>query len=43
MFVIIYLWRGERHRYGNFDSIKAANADLRLLRDRHFNCWIEEI
>lgn len=41
--VIIYLWHGERHRFGDYTSYKQAAVDLIDIRNRGFVAWIESI
>lgn len=41
--VIIYLWRGERHRFGLYSTFDKAATDLKYVRERGFVAWIEGV
>ena len=42
-FVIIYLWRGERHRGLTYPTRARAEADLRDYRANGWQAWIEVV
>lgn len=42
-YVIIYLWRGERHRGPVFPTLSQAQAAVVEYRIKGFAAWIEEL
>ena len=41
-YVIIYLWRGERHRYGNIMTMAKVREELACFVRAKFQAWIEQ-
>jgi hypothetical protein len=43
-YVVIYLWRGERHRdMQTFSTLAAVNAQVALFRADGWQAWAEEL
>lgn len=42
-FVVIYLWKGERHRTRNYPTRRGAASIAGKLRADGWQAWVEEV